>query len=305
MKEFFGGIFFCGSLLLGGCTSYEEQRDRLPDTPERGSIHISVDETFKPVMDELIQVYESNHPATTIQVEYKTEADCLREVLSDSVRLIFVTRRLSLEEKQLLADSLKVNARSLVVARDGIAVITHPNSPDTIFTMQEIKAILAGTYKKKLIPVFDGVKATSTVRFIVDSVLKGEALTGTAMAARSSEGVVDYVASHENVIGFVGVGWVGNPEDSMQLSFLKKIRVAHLESTNQKDAFVKAYQANIYAKRYPMVRDLVYILKERHRGLATGFAHFVSGEIGQLIIRRAYLAPAQKRLGIRPVRLNE
>ncbi len=70
MKEFFGRIFFCGALLLGGCTSYEEQRDRLPDTPERGSIHISVDETFKPVMDELIQVYESNHPATTIQVEF-------------------------------------------------------------------------------------------------------------------------------------------------------------------------------------------------------------------------------------------
>jgi phosphate transport system substrate-binding protein len=54
-----------------------------------------------------------------------------------------------------------------------------------------------------------------------------------------------------------------------------------------------------------MVRDLVYILKERHRGLATGFAHFVSGEIGQIIFRRGYLAPAQKRLGIRPVKVNE
>jgi len=304
MKQFFWGAGIV-AFLLTGCASYEEQRNRLPDTPERGSIKISVDETFKPVMDELIQVYESNHPATKINVEYKTEADCLREVLNDSVRLIFVTRRLSIDEKKLLADSLKVNARSLVVARDGISVIVHPNSPDTIFTMKEIQEILTGKFKKKLIPVFDGVKATSTVRFIVDSVLKGDSLTPLTMAARSSKGVVDYVATHENVIGFVGVGWVGNPEDSMQLSFLKKIKVAHLESTDKKEAYVKAYQANIYAKRYPMVRDLVYILKERHRGLATGFAHFVSGEIGQLIFRRAYLAPAQKRLGIRPVRLNE
>ena len=305
MKRFYWWRYFYGFLLVAGCTSYQEQRDRLPDTPERGSIRISVDETFKPVMDELIQVYESNHPGTTIQVDYKTEADCLREVLNDSVRLIFVTRRLSAEEKQLLADSLKVNARSLVVARDGIAVITHLSSSDTIFTMQEIREILTGTYNKKLIPVFDGVKATSTVRFIVDSVLKGDALTKRALAARSSEGVVNYVARHQNVIGFVGVSWIGNPEDTMQLSFLKKVKVAYLESTDQKGAFVKAYQANIYAKRYPMVRDLVYILKERHRGLATGFAHSVSGEIGQLIFRRAYLAPAQKRLGIRPIRLNE
>ena len=250
-----------------GCTSYEEQRNQLPDTPDRGQISIAVDETFKPVMDELVQVYQSNHPQTKIEIEYKTEADCLRDALSDSVRLLFVTRRLSLEEKSLLSDSLRLNARSLVVARDAIAVIVHPNSPDTIFTMQEIKEILTGKYKKKLIPVFDGVKATSTVRF--------------------------------------GVGWVGNPEDSLQMSFLKKVKVAHLESTNKKGAYVKAYQANIYAKRYPMVRDLVYVLKERHRGLATGFAHFVSGELGQLIFRRAYLAPAQKRLGIRPVKLNE
>ena len=80
MKQFFWGVGIV-TVLLTGCASYEEQRDRLPDTPERGSIRISVDETFKPVMDELIQVYESNHPATKINVEYKTEADCLREVL--------------------------------------------------------------------------------------------------------------------------------------------------------------------------------------------------------------------------------
>lgn len=288
-----------------GCTSYEEQQRKLPDTPDRGTIYISADETFKPIVDELVQVYQSNHRGTIINVAYKTEADCLRDLLVDSIRLVLVTRRPSSEEKALLADSLKVEARSLVVARDGIAVVVHPDSPDTLFTMMEIKQILVGNYKKKLIPVFDGVKATSTVRFIVDSVLKDESLTAEAMAARSSEGVIDYVSTHPGVVGFVGVGWVGNPEDSTQLSFLKKVKVAHIESTDQKDSYVKAYQANIYAKRYPMVRDLVYILKEKHRGLATGFAHFVSGELGQIIFRRGYLAPAQKRLGIRPVRVNE
>jgi phosphate transport system substrate-binding protein len=54
-----------------------------------------------------------------------------------------------------------------------------------------------------------------------------------------------------------------------------------------------------------MVRDLVYILKEKYKGLGHGFADFMSGEIGQLIFRRAYLMPAQKNFGIRPVKLNE
>jgi len=54
-----------------------------------------------------------------------------------------------------------------------------------------------------------------------------------------------------------------------------------------------------------MVRDLNYILKENYKGLGNAFANFMSGEIGQMIFRRAYLAPAQKNFGIRPVRLNE
>ena len=62
-------------------------------------------------MDELVQVYQSNHPQTKIEVDYKTEADCLRDALNDSIRLLFVTRRLSLEEKGLLADSLRLTAR--------------------------------------------------------------------------------------------------------------------------------------------------------------------------------------------------
>ena len=292
-------------VLLVSCQSYQEQQNALPDTPDRGTIHVSADETFKPIIDEQVQVYESNHPGTHILVDYKTEADCLRDLLNDSVRLIIATRKPSQEEIRLVADSLKYEAKSLTLARDGIAVIVNPASPDTLFTMEEIKSILKGTYYKDLTPVFDGVKATSTVRFILDSVLKGGKLTSKAMAARSSEGVIDFVAKNKNVVGFIGVGWIGNPEDSSQMSFRKEVKVAYLESQNIEDNYIKAYQANIYTKRYPMVRDIIYILKERHHGLGTGFANFMSGEFGQIIFRRGYMAPAQKNLGIRPVKLNE
>jgi phosphate transport system substrate-binding protein len=54
-----------------------------------------------------------------------------------------------------------------------------------------------------------------------------------------------------------------------------------------------------------MIRDLVYIVKENYKGLGHGFADFMSGEIGQLIFKRAYLKPAQRNLIIRPVRLRE
>lgn len=292
-------------LLLAGCKSYKQQEEELPDNRYRGTINVSADESFKPVIDEMVQVYESNYPSAKINVQYKPEAECLKDMLTDSIRMIIATRTFNPDERSLMIDSMKVSPRSMVVARDGIAVIVNPKAPDSLFKMQDIREILTGRFKKNLIPVFDGLKATSTVRFIIDSVLRGDTLTSKALAARSSEGVLDYVAKNPNAVGFIGVSWIGNPEDTSQLSFLKKIRVAALESRDIPDAFVKAYQANIYIHRYPVVRDLVYILKENYKGLGTGFANFMSGEIGQLIFRRAYLAPMQKKFGIRPVKLNE
>ncbi len=61
-----------------GCKSYKEQEDKLPDTPYRGKIYVSADETFKPIIDEHVQVYESNNPGTkTIKQKRSVLLICL------------------------------------------------------------------------------------------------------------------------------------------------------------------------------------------------------------------------------------
>jgi phosphate transport system substrate-binding protein len=299
------GVLLCMVLLTAGCKSYRQQDAEKPDTPIRGTIHISADESFKPVIDEQVQVYESNHPDARIIVHYKPEAECLKDMLIDSIRMVMVTRASSAIEKSIVADSLKTELKETVIARDAIAVITHPESEDSFFTMNEIKDILRGRFNKNLIPVFDGVKATSTIRYIIDSVLRGDTLTPKAVAARSSEGVVDYIARTPGTIGFIGVSWVGNKEDTAQLGFLKKVKICYLESVNIKERYVIPLQVNIADRNYPMVRDLVYILKEKYVGLGHGFSVFLAGEIGQLIFKRAYLMPAKRDFILRKARLRE
>ncbi len=299
-------FFICLLVWITGCKSYKEKQDELKDTPYRGTITISADESFKPVLDEMVKVYESSHTRTKINVLYKPEAECFKDFFVDSIRMVIATRRYNAYEKDFMVDSLGVSPQSLTIARDAVAVIVNPAAPDSLFTMSDIRAILKGKFKKKLIPVFDGVKATSTVRFIIDSVLHGDSLSSSAVAARSSEGVIDYVSKNPGVVGFIGISWIGNPEDEEQLSFLKEVKMAQIESTYSGEGYVKAYQQNIYTKSYPMVRDLVYTLKENYKGLGFGFAAFMSGDIGQLIFRRAYLVPqVLKNFGIRPITLKK
>ena len=292
-------------LAFFSCRSYKEKDAERPDTPVRGNITISADESFKPIVDALIQVYESNNRDAKINVQYKPETDCIKDLWNDSIRMVISTFHLTEPERRAIVDSFKVSVNQLPVARDAIAVIVNPASPDSLLTMGEIKMILKGTYAKPLVPVFDGIKATSTVRYIVDSVLKGEKLSEKAVAAQTSDSVINYVANNRNAVGFIGVSWIGNQDDRQQLSFLKKVKIAYLESNDTEGKYILPVQANIYMNRYPMTRDLVYILKEGYRGLGTGFADFLSGEIGQLIFKRAYLMPGRKSFRIRPIQLNE
>lgn len=290
--------------LLFICTSCSEGDNSGPtDTYDNGTIHISVDESFKPVIDSQIQVYESSHPKTKIIADYKPEAECLKDLKIDSVRMVIATRGYTPGEKAFLNDSLKVDASKEVIARDAIAVVVHPGAKDTLMTMDAIKAILT-VADKKYIPVMDGTSATSTVRFIIDSVLKGGALTPTTVGAKSSNGVIDYVSKTPNAIGFLGVSWIGNPEDSTQLSYLSKVKVVQIESVD-KSKYVTPAQYNIYFRKYPMIRDLTYILKERNLGLGHGFANFLRGQRGQLIFKRSYLMPVMQPNQIRNAAIRE
>lgn len=267
-------------------------------TYDSGTIHISADESFKPVIDEQIKVYESWRPKTRFIVHYKPEAECLKDFATDSITMIISTLGFTESQRKFMIDSMRVSPFMRVTAYDAIAVIVHPEANDSLFTIDEIRDLITGK-DKRYTPVFDGLSATSTVRYMLDSVVKMDSLGSHVQAADNSTAVIDYISKVKNAIGFIGVCWIGNREDTLQLSFLEKVKVAHIESTDKPDAYVKPVQANIYTKRYPMVRNLVYVVKEKYRGLAHAFSDFLKSDRGQLIFRRAYLQPAERPFRVR------
>lgn len=295
-------IFITG--LLGQCKP-KQQEAASKDTFQSGTLHISCDESFRGVIDAQAEVYEGRYPDTHIVVHYKPEADCLNDLYTDSIRMIIATRFLSKGESGLVSDSTRIGTQQYRVAYDAIAVVVHPSSPDSNFTMAQIKDLISGKLNKDLIPVFDGLKATSTVRFMIDSVLRGAPLGKNVVAAASSKELLSYVSQNPKAVGFIGVSWIGNPEDTAQRSLRQKVKIAGLESVYERGLYVKPDQMNLYSGYYPMVRDLVYVIKESHTGLAHGFGDFMRSDDGQLVFRRAYLAPALRSFVNRSARLVE
>jgi phosphate transport system substrate-binding protein len=275
------------------------------ESPKSGRIKISVDESFKPVIDSQIQVFESQNKDAKIDVEYKPEAECLKDLYNDSIRMVIVARGLTEEEEESMKQKLSFKPPFGPLALDAIAVIVNNKSKDTVFSMQEIRSMVKGTSGFPYKVLLDGTTATSTVRYVIDSLSGGGPLSKNVVAAKNTQGVIDYVSQNTDAIGLLGVSWVGNRDDPQALTFLEKVKIAAIECRGCSGTYVKPYQANIYYRRYPMLRPLYFILKENYRGLGSGFKNFLIYEKGQLVFQRAYLLPVRMRLEVREIDISE
>ncbi|MGN6617615.1 MAG: PstS family phosphate ABC transporter substrate-binding protein [Ilyomonas sp.] len=277
------------------------KKEEVYDTPIKGTINISVDETFKPVISEEIKVYESSYPDAHIIAEYKPQADCLRDLQKDSTRMVIVATGLTSGEAKAYENKLSYRPKYDVLAYDAVSVVINIASPDSVFTIEMLRKLLTDSLQNKE-AIVDGSNATSTVKYLQDSVLRGNPFGSNVRAAEGSKAVLDYVSTHINAIGFVGSSWIGNDEDPEQMAYRKKVRLGLVECKScGSDIFAKPSQATIMYGQYPLVRPLYYILKENRTGLGSGFVNFMSYERGQLIFKRALLVPAKIDFRIRKV----
>jgi len=270
------------------------------DTPQKGTIHISVDETFKPVIVEQIKVYEASYPNTHIIADYKPEADCFRDLNSDSTRMVIVAKPLTADQRKTFEKKLSYPTMSDILAYDAVSVIVNNKSKDSLFTVSQLQKLLTADTAQIQV-VVDGNNATSTVRYLLDSVLNGKPFGKNVKSAEGgSRGVIDYIAQNKNAIGFVGSSWVGNMDDPQQVADSKNIKFALIECKPcDPGTYAKPSPESIRYVWYPLVRPLHYILKENWTGLGTGFVNFMALERGQLIFRRSYLVPGKIDLNLR------
>lgn len=94
------GKYAIGFLLLltvGACQS--KPKDKFTDTPTSGVIPVAVDESFEPVVNREISVFEGIYTLAGIVPRYCSEVEAVNLLLQDSVRLAITTRPLTDAER--------------------------------------------------------------------------------------------------------------------------------------------------------------------------------------------------------------
>jgi phosphate transport system substrate-binding protein len=263
------------------------------DSYYSGTIEVVSDESFSPIVDQELYVFKHEHSGADPKVVYRSENAAVNMLLNDSARFAFLSRDLTPQEKNVLAQrSLPVITTKF--AEDAITVIVNQAAADTGITVGDIRKMLAGQAKTGRSIVFDNPNS-GLVRY-----LKG--LSGVQVftakniyALKTNKEVIRYVSEHPEAIGITGFSWIDDP-DADYADAVKKVRVLAVRDENSKVAPGKYFmpsQSTLFLKQYPLQRSLYMVNCTGRTGLGAGLELFVNGDKGQRIILRSGLLPAQ------------
>jgi phosphate transport system substrate-binding protein len=272
------------------------------ETPTRGNIRISVDESFKPLIDSEVFTFTHLYINAHITPMYKPEYDVINDFMNDSVKVIVTSKKLSDYQIQYLRDTLVI-ARTTTYAWDALALVTNKQNKDTLIKYNAIKDIFLGKIKKwndinpksklgDIRVIFDNTKS-GNIRYFKELFEIKDTLTRNFYAVKNNAEVIDFVSRNPDAMGIVSVNWISDKDDSLSMSFTKKLNIVAVSQQYINDgSYYRPYQGSIYDKSYPFVREIYCISRETFAGLGSGFINWACAEQGQRIVLKSGLVPA-------------
>ena len=162
------------------------------------------------------------------------------------------------------------------IARDGIAIVVHPDVPVDALTKDQVKGIYEGSITMwnevggPSVPiVVVGREEGSGTRGAFGSLVMGDeefAMVATAILQPSNGAVVTTVSTTPASIGFISFGYIDEST--------KPLAMDGIEPT----------VANALSGEYPVVRPFNMLTKGEPTGLAEAFLDYVLSDEGQAIV---------------------
>lgn len=292
---YIGLVFILFSCIGGGS-------NKITETPTSGDIKIIVDESFQPLLETEVYTFTSIYHYAKIKPIYKPEVDVINDFMNDSVKVIATSKKLTDDQIKYLRDTLVI-ARTTTFAYDALALVTNKENYDTLIKYETIKDIFLGKIAKwkdiepksrlgDICIIFDNTKS-GNIRYFKEKFGITDILPSNFFAVNSNPEVIDFVSKNKDAMGIVGANWIIDKDDSLSMSFIKKINVLAISQPYLDDnTYYRPDQGWIYDKSYPFVREIYLISRETFAGLGPGFIQWACAEQGQKIVLKSGLVPA-------------
>jgi phosphate transport system substrate-binding protein len=251
-------------LFLTGCSRHSG----------RNGIVIAGSTSVQPFADKLAEIYMTKYPDRVVNVQGGGSSAGIQAAKSGAANIGMSSRELTLEEKDLI---------EIVIARDGLAVIVHPQNPVGAITLEQVKGVFDGDIRNwkelggpdKGITVVTREEGSGTRGAFQELIMKKERIFKSAIVEDSNGTVREIITGDPASIGYISLGLVNDKVKSLKIDG------------------VEANDNNIINNSYKLVRPFLFVSKDVPAGESKEFIDFVLSDEGQTLLKKEGLIPAK------------
>jgi phosphate transport system substrate-binding protein len=292
MKTSWAALLLISLALLAGCRP--ESASGSEGTPSGDSsayIQNKGSDTIVNLALAWAERYQQEHPDFRISVTGGGSGTGIASLINGTVDIANASREIKPEEIEE-AEQRGIQPREIVIARDAIAVIVHPDNPVDRLTLEQVARIFRGEVNnwqelggedRPIVRVSRETNSGTHVYFLEAVVRLGEEsdqiFSANTLLLPSSEGIISEVSDNPNAIGYDGLGYV--------TSHVKVLAVAAQGS----DDYVLPSAETVNTGTYPISRDLYMYIDQDAGPAVEQYLDWILSAEGQQIVTELGFVP--------------
>jgi len=177
------------------------------------------------------------------------------------------------------------------IAKDGLAIIVHPENPIVSLTLEQVRGIYKGEiiYWSDLTDWSDVGSRDAKIHIITreegsgsrgafeEAVMDGKRISPKAMVQDSNGQVRQLVSNDRNSIGFISLGLVESEDNFGKVRFKNDVKAVNLDG-------IAPTLENVINESYTLHRPFLFFTKDEPSGLLAQFIGFTLSLEGQDIL---------------------
>ena len=232
--------------------------------------------TVLPIAQAAAEKYMEDNPDATINVKGGGSSTGVEAAGTGSADIGMASRELKDSEKSEYPDIM-----TKPIAKDGIAVIVHPDNNVSALTMDQLKQIYLGEITNwqdvggadEAIVVVGRDSASGTRGTFDDLVIDGENPTTDMQQKQSNGDVFNTIKTTPQAIGYVGLGYLNDEVQGVSMDGVERSVSIVVDGS------------------YPISRNLIFVFDGEPDGFAKEFLDYVLGPEGQAIVEEEGFVP--------------
>lgn len=233
------------------------------------------------MVPQIAEAFKAENPDVTFEIAAEGSSTGVKAVITDTADLGMSSRDVK-ESEIAQAKSNGVDMRTIVVAKDAIAVIVNEKNPLSELTKEQVGMIFTGKAEDWSavggmpgeISAYTRNTSSGTYKSFQGLAMDKEDYGPNTQKMAGNEQIASEVAKNPNGIGYVGLAYIN-------VEGIKTVSVNGSEPSKE----------NVNNGKYPLARPLYYLSNGKPRGLAKKFVKYTLGPMGQEIIGSVGFVP--------------